>query len=156
MYDAVVAAILVKQSLLLIFSTITDSAAQPGNATGEMDDTDGAMSAHPASSFVRRFSEQVSVIGREPEESTKVYDPIPLLHGIFVDLISRHARERERGVSWVEGLSVNAVEPAPPEAIIGLYTTSSTCQHYTTDGGSSDGERLACQAAPVSGRGGDT
>jgi hypothetical protein len=39
----------------------------PDNAIEEMDDTDGAMSGHPASPFVRRFSEQVSVISREPE-----------------------------------------------------------------------------------------
>jgi hypothetical protein len=50
-----------------------------------MDDVDGAMNAHPASPFVRRFSEQVSVIGREPEETSKVYDPITLLHDMFVD-----------------------------------------------------------------------
>jgi hypothetical protein len=134
---------------------VSKTVNQPDNAIEEMDDADGAMSAHPASSFVRRFSEQVSVISREPEETVKVYDTITLLHGMFVDLSSRHARERERGASWVEGLSVDAVEPASPEAIIGLYTTSSTCHHYTTDRGFSDGERLACQAAPVSGRGGD-
>jgi hypothetical protein len=64
---------------------------------------------------VRRFSEQVSVIGREPEETTRVYDPITLLHDMFVDLVGRHARERERGALWVEELSVDAVKPAPHE-----------------------------------------
>jgi hypothetical protein len=60
-YDEVVAAILVYQSLLLIFSTITDSTAHPDNATEEMDDTDGAigaplpyLSGAPLSSSVRR------------------------------------------------------------------------------------------------------
>jgi hypothetical protein len=43
MYDEVVAAILINQSLFLIFSTITDSAAHPDNATEEMDDTDGTI-----------------------------------------------------------------------------------------------------------------
>jgi hypothetical protein len=131
---------------------VSKTVNRPDNAIEEMYDADGAMSAHPASSFVRRFSEQVSVISREPEETVKVYDTITLLHGMFVDLSSRHARERERGV---EGLIVDAVELAPPEVITGLYTTSSTCHHYTTDGGSSDGKRLACQATPASGRGGD-
>jgi hypothetical protein len=112
------------------------------------------MSAHPASSFVRRFSEQFSVISREPEETVKVYDRITLLHGMFVDLISRHARERKRGASWVEGLSVNAVEPVPPEVIVGLYTTSSTSYQYgTADGGSSNGEpRLSSEFNVRAGR----
>jgi hypothetical protein len=134
---------------------VSKTVNQPDNAIEEMDDADGAMSAHPASSFVRRFSEQVSVISREPEETVKVYDTITLLPDMFVDLISRHVQQRERGASWVEGLSVEAVEPAAPEVIIGLYTTSSTCQHCTTDGGSSDGERPACQAILMPGRGGD-
>jgi flagellar basal body P-ring protein FlgI len=56
-------------------SSVSKTVNQPDNAI-EMDDADGAMSAHPASSFVRRFSEQISVIGREPEEIVKVYDTI--------------------------------------------------------------------------------
>jgi hypothetical protein len=54
-YDEVVAAILINQSLLVIFSTITDPAAQPDNATEEMDDTDGTMGT-PLPSSVRGTS----------------------------------------------------------------------------------------------------
>jgi hypothetical protein len=119
-----------------------------------MADAGGAMSAHPASSFVRRFSEQFSVISREPEETTKVYDATPLLPDMFVDLISRHVQQRERGASWVEGLSMNAVEPVAPEVIVELYTTSSTSyQHGTADGGSSNGEpRLSSEFNVRAGR----
>jgi hypothetical protein len=74
-YDEVVAAILINQSLLLIFSTITDPAAQPDNATEEMDDTDGTMGTPLPSSvwgasaftFCGHFSGQVSV---EAQSST--------------------------------------------------------------------------------------
>jgi hypothetical protein len=73
---------------------------------------------------------------------------------MFVDLISRHARERERVASWIEGLSVDAVEPAAPEIVVGLYTTYSTSyQHDTADGGSSNGEaRLSSEFNVRAGR----
>jgi hypothetical protein len=85
-YDEVVAAISINQSLLLIFSTITDSAAQPDNATEEIDDTDGVMGTPLPSLFVvpsagKSRSKRKRL--HQNEDSVSLWIDRPHFHGLY-------------------------------------------------------------------------